>query len=56
MFDLINKIYDNQKVFMATTNLMSDEEVGNRYGKSILSRLLQMCDVVVFQDTDHRIR
>jgi DNA replication protein DnaC len=55
MFHLIDRMYEKKSVLLATTNILRDSDLGKRYGDRVLSRLLGMCDVLVFDDEDHRI-
>lgn len=55
MFHLIDRMYEQKAVLLATTNLVNDKALDGRYGKRVLSRLLEMCDVVVYDDKDHRV-
>ncbi len=55
MFNLIDRIYEKKAVLLATTNITDDKALSNRYGKRVLSRLWEQCDVVVYDDRDHRV-
>jgi DNA replication protein DnaC len=55
MFSLIDRIYEQKAVLLATTNIVNDQELCERYGKRVLSRLWHMCDIVVYDDRDHRV-
>ena len=55
MFHLIDRIYEKKAVLLATTNITDDKALSNRYGKRVLSRLWELCDVVVYDDRDHRV-
>lgn len=54
LFGLIDGAYEDNKTLIITTN-MSDAELFERYGKRIVSRLIGMCDVVEYEDFDHRV-
>ena len=55
MFDLIDRVYEEKRVLLVTTNIGSDVELGQRYGRRVVSRLLALCDVVCYDDADHRL-
>ena len=55
MFGLIDRIYEEKRVLMVTTNIGSDVQLGQRYGRRVVSRLLALCDVVCYDDVDHRV-
>lgn len=54
VFGLIDGAYEDKKTIIITTNL-KDVELFKRYGKRIISRLMEMCNVVEYEDRDHRI-
>lgn len=58
LYQIINRLYENEKPIVATTNLTSDaliSKYGER-GKAIVSRLTEMCQPVLLEDGDWRIR
>jgi DNA replication protein DnaC len=55
LFDLIDRLYENSKPIIITTNL-SDEELFAKYGPRIMSRLIGMCDAIYYEDEDHRMK
>ncbi len=54
LFDLIDRMYEENRTLIITTNLDSNMLYA-RYGSRIVSRMLGMCDVVCFKDYDHRV-
>ena len=58
LYQIINRLYENEKPIVVTTNLTSDalaSKYGER-GKAIVSRLTEMCQPVLLEDSDWRIR
>jgi len=58
LYQIINRLYENEKPIVVTTNLTSDalaSKYGER-GKAIVSRLTEMCQPIVLEDDDWRIR
>lgn len=58
LYQIINRVYENEKPIMVTTNLTSDALAGKygERGKAIVSRLTEMCQPVMMEDSDWRIR
>lgn len=54
LFDFTDRIYEGKKPLVITTNLDADGLFG-RYGARIVSRILGMCDVIRYNDYDHRV-
>jgi DNA replication protein DnaC len=54
LFDFVDRIYESKKPLVITTNLDADG-LYRRYGARIVSRILGMCDVVKYNDRDHRV-
>lgn len=58
LYQIVNRLYENEKPIVVTTNLTSDalaSKYGER-GKAIVSRLTEMCQPIVLEDDDWRIR
>jgi len=53
--DFVNERYNQGKLLMITTNLTS-EELQNLYSERLLSRLMEMCEVVKLNGSDRRIK
>ncbi len=58
LYQIINRVYENEKPIIVTTNLTSDALAGKygERGKAIVSRLTEMCQPVMMEDSDWRIR
>ena len=58
LYQIINRLYENEKPIIITTNLTSDALTGKygERGKAIVSRLTEMCQPVMMEDSDWRIR
>jgi DNA replication protein DnaC len=54
-YNIINKLYEQEKGVLITTNL-SAKEVGKKYGVAVLSRLQEMCEFISYKDVDHRAK
>jgi len=57
LYQLINRVYENDKTLVITTNDNSDnlvKNLGNR-GQAIVSRITEMCEPVVFKGRDWRL-
>jgi DNA replication protein DnaC len=58
LYQIINRLYENEKPVIITTNLNSDAlaaKYGDR-GAAIVSRITEMCDPVTLDGNDWRIR
>jgi len=58
LYQLINRVYENEKPIVITTNFNSIElsrKLGER-GQAIVSRITQMCEVVIFRGEDWRLK
>lgn len=58
LYQLINRVYDNEKIIIVTTNESSAKlanKLGDR-GQAIVSRITQMCEPVIFKGEDWRLR
>lgn len=58
LYQLINRVYDNEKCIVITTNYNSIDlarKLGER-GHAIVSRITQMCEPVIFKGEDWRLR
>lgn len=51
---IIDRCYRNKKTLMLTTNL-TQEDFAKRYGERILSRLVEMCEMITMEEQDHRL-
>jgi DNA replication protein DnaC len=51
----INNIYEQGKGLVISTNLLP-QEITDKYGHRVASRLLEMCEVIRFDDIDRRIQ
>ncbi len=57
LYQLINKVYENEKPIVITTNFNSVElarKLGER-GEAIVSRITEMCEPVIFKGEDWRL-
>lgn len=57
LYQLINKIYENEKSVIITTNFNGQQlegKLGER-GKAIVSRITEMCEPVILKGKDRRI-
>lgn len=58
LYQLINRVYDNEKSLIITTNYNSIDlarKLGER-GQAIVSRITEMCEPVIFQGEDWRLK
>lgn len=58
LYQLINKVYENEKPIVITTNFNSVElarKLGER-GQAIVSRITEMCEPVIFKGEDWRMK
>lgn len=58
LYQLINRVYENEKTIVITTNENSVDlvrKLGER-GQAIVSRITQMCEVVIFRGEDWRLK
>jgi DNA replication protein DnaC len=58
LYQLINRVYENKKPIIITTNENSTElagKLGDR-GQATVSRITQMCEPVVFKGEDWRLK
>lgn len=58
LYQLINRVYDNEKCIVITTNYNSIDlarKLGER-GHAIVSRITQMCEPVIFKGEDWRLK
>jgi len=58
LYQLINRVYDNQKSIIITTNYNSIDlarKLGER-GQAIVSRITEMCEPVIFKGEDWRLK
>jgi DNA replication protein DnaC len=53
VFDLVNKLYEQNKGIVITTNL-NGKQLKKKYGNAVVSRLGEMCEWVQYQDKDWR--
>lgn len=58
LYQIVNRLYENEKSVIVTTNLTSDAlvEKYEERGMAIVSRLTEMCQPVMMEDSDWRIR
>lgn len=57
LYQLINRVYENEKTIVITTNENSSElvrKLGER-GQAIVSRITEMCEPVIFKGQDRRL-
>ena len=57
LYQLINRVYENEKPIIITTNFNSGElarKLGER-GQAIVSRITEMCEPVIFKGEDWRL-
>lgn len=57
LYQLINRVYENEKTIIITTNETSQElvnKLGGR-GQAIISRITEMCKPLVFKGNDRRL-
>ena len=52
-YNVVNKLYEQEKGVMITTNLTA-AETEKKYGAAVLSRLQEMCEIVKYDDIDYR--
>ena len=58
LYQVINRLYENEKPVVVTTNF-SSEALAEKYGErgiAVVSRLTEMCQPILMQDEDWRIR
>lgn len=58
LYQLINRLYENEKAVIITTNFNSIEltrKLGER-GQAIVSRITEMCEPVIFRGEDWRLK
>jgi DNA replication protein DnaC len=58
LYQLINRVYENEKPIIITTNFNSIElarKLGER-GQAIVSRITEMCEPVIFKGEDWRMK
>ena len=58
LYQLINRVYENEKPIIITTNFNSIElarKLGER-GQAIVSRITEMCEPVIFKGEDWRLK
>ena len=58
LYQLINRVYENEKPIIITTNFNSIElerKLGER-GQAIVSRITEMCEPVIFRGEDWRLK
>ena len=58
LYQLINRVYENEKPIVITTNFNSIElarKLGER-GQAIVSRITEMCEPVIFKGEDWRMK
>lgn len=58
LYQLINRVYENEKTIVITTNESSRNltaKLGER-GQAIVSRITEMCDPVIFKGEDWRLK
>lgn len=58
LYQLINRVYENEKPLVITTNFNSIElarKLGER-GQAIVSRITEMCEPVIFKGEDWRMK
>lgn len=58
LYQLINRVYDNKKSIIITTNYNSIDlarKLGDR-GQAIVSRITEMCEPVIFEGEDWRMK
>ena len=58
LYQLINRVYDNEKSIVITTNYNSIDlarKLGER-GQAIVSRITEMCEPVIFKGEDWRMK
>lgn len=58
LYQLINRVYDNEKSIVITTNYNSIDlarKLGER-GQAIVSRITEMCEPVIFKGEDWRLK
>ncbi len=58
LYQLINRVYENEKPIIITTNFNSIElsrKLGER-GQAIVSRVTEMCEPVIFKGEDWRLK
>lgn len=57
LYQLINKVYENEKPIIITTNFNSVELTGKlgERGQAIVSRIAEMCESVIFEGEDWRL-
>lgn len=58
LYQLINRVYDNEKSIVITTNYNSTDlvrKLGER-GQAIVSRITEMCEPVIFKGEDWRMK
>lgn len=58
LYQLINRVYENEKTIVITTNFNSIElarKLGER-GQAIVSRITEMCEPVIFKGEDWRLK
>ncbi|WP_461040817.1 ATP-binding protein [Tepidimicrobium xylanilyticum] len=58
LYQLINRVYENEKPIVITTNFNSIElsrKLGER-GQAIVSRVTEMCEPVIFKGEDWRLK
>jgi DNA replication protein DnaC len=58
IYQLINRLYENEKKVIITTNFNADSliEKFDEKGEAIVSRLIEMCDVIVMMGEDWRLK
>lgn len=58
IYQLINRLYENEKKVIITTNFNADNliEKFDEKGEAIVSRLVEMCDVIVMRGEDWRLK
>lgn len=58
IYQLINRLYENEKKVIITTNFNADSliEKFDEKGEAIVSRLVEMCDVIVMMGEDWRLK
>lgn len=58
LYQIVNRLYENEKPVVVTTNFSSEvlaEKYGER-GRAVVSRLTEMCQPILMQDEDWRLR
>lgn len=53
VYNLVNKFYEQQRGIFITTNLNS-KQITKKYGAAVMSRLQEMCELISYNDYDHR--